>query len=278
MMRALKHVARSTRGRVGFALVGFLVVVVAGTSFVSPHDPVAQLDLDRLQIQPPSMAHLFGTDHLSRDVLSRVLYGARISLTIALLSVLLSATIGTGVGIAAGLVGKTLDAVVMRAVDAALAIPRMLLLLVVFALWGHVDVLGLVTVFALTSWFGTSRIVRAEVLSLRQRDFVTAAHALGLSRRRLVLHHLLPNLAAPVIVTATLGVGQIVLMEAGLSYLGLGIADPTPTLGRIIEEGYHHMLDAPWISLFPGLIIVLIVIGFSLIGDALHDSLNPRSS
>ncbi len=274
----MQRLTGNPRMRVGAGLIVLLVGLSASAPLVSPYHPNAQPDVVGQQYLPPSLAHPFGTDQFSRDLLSRVLHGARISLTIAILSVVLSATIGTGVGLVAGLMGGVIDTAIMRAVDAILAIPQVFLLLVVFALWGDVSIGGMIIVFAATTWLTTSRIVRAEVLSLKRREFFTAAHALGIGRRRLMLRHLLPNVAAPVLVVATLGVGHVVLMEAGLSYLGLGVPAPTATLGHIIQEGYEALSNAPWVSTFPALVIVMTVIGFSLLGDALRESLDPRAS
>jgi peptide/nickel transport system permease protein len=188
-----------------------------------------------------------------------------------------SVTIGTAIGLIAGYAGRFVDTLLMRGVDAALAVPRVFLLLVILTLWDRVGVLGLVVILGLTSWFGTSRIVRAEILSLRNREFVVAADSLGLGTSRLILRHLLPNVIGPVTVAATLGMGQIILIEAGLSYLGVGIRPPTASLGRMIGEGWEHIISAPWISIFPGLVIIVTVVGFSLIGDGMRDTLDPRS-
>ena len=273
----VRKVLRHRRAQAGLVVVSVLLLVAILAPVLSPHDPAAQLDLATQQMQAPSAAHPFGTDYFSRDLLSRVLHGARISLTIAVLSVLLSITIGTAVGWIAGMTGGIVDAALMRAVDAALAIPRIFLLLVILALWQNVGVVTLIAILGLTSWFGTSRIVRAELLSLREREFVVAARALGIGHLRLLLHHLLPNVAAPVIVTATLGIGHIILIEAGLSYLGIGVRPPTPSWGNIIQEGHNLLATAPWISIFPGLAIVVTVLGFSLLGDGLRDTLDPRT-
>jgi peptide/nickel transport system permease protein len=210
-------------------------------------------------------------------MLARVLYGARISLTIALLSVIVSITIGTAVGLVAGFVGGTVDTVLMRLVDAALAIPRVFLLLVVLALWRNIGVPGLIVILGLTSWFVIARIVRAEVLSLKHREFIVATRALGYGSGRIAWQHLLPNVAAPIIVAATLGVGQIVLLAAGLSYLGIGVQPPTPSWGTMIADGQQRLATAWWISTFPGLAIMLTVVSFSLIGDSLRATLDPRS-
>jgi peptide/nickel transport system permease protein len=166
----------------------------------------------------------------------------------------------------------------MRTVDAALAIPRVFLLLLVLALWERVDVMSLIVILGATSWFGVSRIVRSEVLSIRERCYMEAARSLGVGHRRILLYHLLPNVTTPVIVAATLGMGQIVLIEAGLSFLGLGIQEPTASLGRMMQSGSTLLVNAPWTSIFPGAVIVLTVIGFSLVGDGFRDTLDPRTT
>jgi peptide/nickel transport system permease protein len=274
----LKSLIRGRGTRVGLTLLGLLVAGALLVPLILPYDPAMQLDLANKQLLSPRLAHPFGTDFYSRDVLTRVLYGARISLAIAALSIFLSVTIGTAVGLMAGMSGGLVDSALMRAVDAALAIPRIFLILVILTLWDEVGIIGLVIVLGLTSWFGTSRIVRAEVLSLRRRDFVVAAQSLGVRCGGILLRHLLPNVAAPVIVAATLGMGQVILIEAGLSYLGVGVSEPTASLGRMIQDGYGLIVSAPWISVFPGLIIVLTVIGFSLVGDGVRDAIDPKSA
>ncbi len=277
MKGTLQDLLTRTRARIGLALVGLLCFLAVLAPLFTPYDPVVQIDLAVRQMLPPSLSHPMGTDFYSRDVLARVLFGARISLTIAILSVIVSITIGAAVGLAAGFVGGVVDTVFMRLLDAALAVPRVFLLLVVLALWRDVGIAGLVVILGLTSWFHVARIVRAEVLSLKNREFIVATRALGYGSGRITWRHLLPNVAAPIIVTATLGVGQIVLLEAGLSYLGIGIRPPTPSWGTMIADGQLHLATAWWISTFPGLAIMLTVIGFSLIGDSLRDTLDPRS-
>ena len=277
MTEVLRSLLGVGRARVGLILVALLCLMAALAPIVSPYDPVVQIDLADRQMVPPSLAHPLGTDFYSRDMLARVLFGARVSLTIALLSVIVSITVGTVVGLGSGLAGGAVDAALMRFVDAALAIPRVFLLLVVLALWREIGVAGLIAILGLTSWFGTARIVRAEVLSVKTREFVVATRALGYGSGRITLRHLLPNVAAPIIVTATLGVGQIVLLEAGLSYLGIGVRPPIPSWGGMIADGQLHLASAWWISTFPGLAIMLTVIGFSLIGDSLRNTLDPRT-
>ena len=197
----------------------------------------------------------------------------------ALVSVLLALTIGTSVGLIAGLAGPAVDSAVMRFVDAGLAIPRIFLLMVMVALWNDLGVVALVTVLGLTGWFSISRLVRAEVLALRRRDFVEAARAGGVPKWALVWRHILPNAASPLIVNAALLMGNVVLIEASLSYLGIGLRSPTPTWGNIIREGYigGALTAAPWISAIPGLAIIITVLGFSLLGDGLREALDPRT-
>ncbi len=262
---------------VGSGMVIGLCVAAVLAPVLSSWDPNVQPDILGSATLAPSLAHPFGTDFFSRDVLSRVLHGARWSLGVAGVSVFLLVVVGTLVGVTAGLAGGATDAVLMRIVDAGLAMPRILLLLVIAALWGNLSFLHLTMLLGLTSWFGLSRIVRAEVLSLRQRPFVTAAEALGTGRWRLVTNHLLPNLAAPITVTAALGVGHIVWLEASLSYLGVGAPPPDPGWGNIIRESTEVILTAPWVAFFPGVAIFITVAGFSLVGDSLRAALNPRT-
>lgn len=266
---------RSTR--VGLVLVTVLLLGAVFAPLLTPYDPTAQLDLESGQLQAPSLAHPFGTDFWSRDLFSRVLYGARVSLVVAALTVVLSLTVGTGLGLTAGLSGGATDAVLMRFVDAGLAIPRVFLLLTIIALWDRVGVSGLVVVLGLTSWFDTARLVRAEVLSLKVRPFVTATRALGFDGPRIALRHVLPNAMAPVVVSATLGMGQIVLIEAALSYLGVGVPPPRPSWGAMIADGQQWMSQAWWIATFPGLAVVLTVVAFSLLSDGMRDAFDPRS-
>jgi peptide/nickel transport system permease protein len=260
----------------GLAVVLVLVVVSLLAPVLAPYDPVAQPDIVALRSQPPSLAHPFGTDQFSRDVLSRVLYGSRVSLSVATLSVLVAITVGTAYGALAGFLGGRADAMMMRAVDAMLAIPRVLLLVVVVSLWGGVSLPVLVVLLGLTGWFGVSRLVRGQVLALREREFVTAARALGASGARVLRRHVLPNALTPVIVAATLGVGHTIALEAGLSYLGLGVQQPLASWGNIIQDGADQVAVHWWISLFPGLAIVLTMMALTAVGDGLRDALDPR--
>ena len=264
--------------RLGGLLIAALFAAAALAPLISRQSPVAQPDVVRLQYAPPSWSHPLGTDFFSRDVLSRTLHGARISLSIACLSVLLSVTVGTMVGLGAGFAGSVVDAVLMRLVDAGLAIPRIFLLLVIAALWPRFNVAALILVLGLTSWFGTSRLVRAEVLSIRSQEYVTASQGLGLGTSRIALRHVLPNVLAPILVAATLGVGNMVLIEAGLSYLGFGVPQPTASLGSMIRDGQDALLQAPWVAVAPGAFVIVTVLAFSVLSDGLHRASDPRNA
>ena len=227
---------------------------------------------------PPSLAHPFGTDQLNRDILARVASGGRISLAIATLAVLLSLSVGSLVGLVAGYVGGWVDAVLMRTVDAALAIPRLFVILLLLVVWERIPLAALIVVLGTTGWFATSRLVRGEVLRLRHEAFVLAAEGLGATPRRTIVRHLLPNAAGPLLVAATLGVGDVILLEAGLSFLGLGIQPPTPSWGGMVLDARPLIVSAPWTAIFPGAAIVLAVLSVNLIGDALQAALDPRSA
>jgi peptide/nickel transport system permease protein len=260
------------------ALVILLVVVLAGllAPIVAPYDPAAQPDIVALKSLPPSLAHPFGTDPYSRDVLSRVIYGARLSLTIGLLATLVSLTLGVAYGAISGYAGGLVDGIMMRVLDAFLAIPRLLLLLGILVAWPQLSVGALILFLGVTGWFGLSRIVRGQVLALKHAEFVTAAQALGASRRRILVRHLLPNLMSPIVVAATLGVAHVIVLEAGLSYLGIGVPQPLASWGNIIYDGSDQVATLWWMSLFPGLFMLLTVMTLNVLGEALRDAYDRR--
>ena len=264
------------RVRVALGVLLVVALVAFFAPLLAPYDPRLQLDISHLQSQPPSFAHPLGTDTFSRDVLSRLIYGTRVSLTVALVAVAISASFGTLVGATAGYVGGAIDAMLMRVVDAAFSIPAILLLIVVIALWGDISVVTLTLLLAGVGWFTVSRLVRAETLAVRDADFVVAARALGMPGWRVLARHVLPNAIGPAIVSATLSVGNVILLEAGLSYLGIGVRPPTPSWGNIIEEGSTRLSDVWWLTLFPGLAILMTVFACNALGDALRDALDPR--
>jgi peptide/nickel transport system permease protein len=260
----------------GLAVVVLLALAALAAPLLAPADPLAQPDPVALQNRPPSAEHPLGTDRFSRDVMSRLLYGARVSLGIGAAAALLAAVIGTGVGVAAGLGSPLADQLLMRGVDIALALPRVFVLLLVLALWEGAPVGAVIVLIAVTGWFQTSRVVRALVLRLREAEFVQAARALGAGRWGLVRRHLLPHLAPAVIVAATLDVGNIILLESGLSYLGLGVRPPAPSWGNMILDGKDQLLGTPWVAAAPGLALLVTVVAFNLVGDGLQDALDPR--
>lgn len=258
------------------ALLVFLAVIAVAAPLVAPFPYWLQIDIVRLKNHPPSWTYLLGTDLYSRDVWSRLIYGARISLAIGALGMLVALTVGTVVGAVAGYYRRWVDAVLMRGVDIGLALPRIFILLMAIALWERLPIGVLVLVIGLTSWFGTSRLVRAEVLSLRERDFVSAARAVGAGPARVIFAHVLPNAAAPIIVSAALGVGNVLLLEAGLSFLGIGLPPPQPSWGNMIADGASTIYTAPWTTLVPGLAISLVVMSLNAIADGLREALDPR--
>ncbi len=233
-------------------------------------DPRAMGDLNGPALEAPSLVHPLGTDSERRDVLARLASGGRVSLAVAVGAVALSLTFGAMVGIVAGYAGGIVDAALMRMVDAAIAIPRLFLLLLIVAIMEHIPLSVLILAIGATGWFGTSRLVRAEVLRLRTLDFVRSAEALGAGRGRIILRHLLPNVTAPLAAATTLAVGDVILLEAGLSFLGLGVQLPRPSWGGMILDGKSYLLDAPWASLAPGLAIVITVLSVNLVGEALQ--------
>ncbi|MFZ9933051.1 MAG: ABC transporter permease [Chthoniobacterales bacterium] len=274
---------RFRRNKVGVAALVMVVIlaVVALVFFVLdrlgipfPMDPDAT-DLER-KLLPPNAVNWLGTDNLGRDVLSRLLNGAYISLTVGFVAVFVSLFIGVVVGAVAGYFGKWVDNLVMRAVDALMCFPTFFLILTAVALLGP-SIFNIIFVIGLVSWTGTARLVRAEFLTLRESSYVQAARALGQRGWKIIFRHILPNAAAPILVTAVLGVPEAILAEAGLSFLGFGVQPPQATWGNIIADGKTYILDAWWLILFPGLAILLAALSFYLTGDALRQAVETRS-
>jgi peptide/nickel transport system permease protein len=262
--------------RWSLAVIAALVVAAIAGPFLTSQSCVAQLDIVRLKNSPPSLAHLFGTDAFSRDVLARVLCGARISLAIGVLAVVVSTTIGAAYGLVAGYAGGRLDNAMMRLLDAFMSIPRVLILIAVLTIWHPVPLAGLIVLIGGTGWFTVSRLVRAETRLAKRADYVASARALGASDVRIVLRHLLPNVAVPIIVSSALAVGNVIALEAGLSYLGIGAPPPTASWGSIFLDGVETFTTAWWVVLFPGVAIVVTVLAFNALGDALREVLDPR--
>lgn len=262
--------------RVAMAIL--LALYIAGflAPLIAPYAQSQQLDIVALKDQSPSLAHPFGTDSYSRDVLSRVLYGTRVSLTVATLAMLVAAMIGTTYGLVAASFGNVVDAILMRLLDAMLSIPRVLLLIAVLALWNPVPLWGLILLLGATGWFDVSRLVRAEALAMRERDFVVAARALGSGRRRIMLRHLLPNVVGPVIVATTLGIGTVIALETALSFIGVGVREPSASLGTMFHVGTEVFAGTWWAAVFPGTVLVLTILCYNILGDALRSTLDPR--
>ena len=273
----VRRILRARSSRAALVVLGIIVLAGALAPLIAPYDPAAQPDIVALKDLPPSLAHPFGTDPYSRDVLSRVLYGARLSLLIGVLATLVSLTLGVAYGAIAGYAGGVADAIMMRVLDAFLSIPRLLLLIGVLVAWPRLSIPALVLFLGFTGWFGLSRVVRGQVLALKHAEFVMAARALGASRRRILLRHLLPNLVSPIVVAATLGVAHVIVLEAGLSYLGIGVPQPQASWGNIIQDGADQVARLWWMSLFPGLFIVFTVMTLNVLGEALRDAYERRS-
>ena len=269
------RLARDPRAVGGVAVVVLLVLTAVAAPLVARHDPL-QVNLLQ-QLRGPSADHWLGTDVQGRDVWARLVYGARVSLAVGLLSQVIALALGVTAGLVAGFYGKWVDEIVMRLADVTLAFPTLLLLVAMVA--ALQPSLGVVlATIGVVGWAGMARLVRAQVLVVRQLEYIQALRALGARDVRIVLRHVLPNVVAPVVIAATLGVAGAIMAEAALSFLGLGVAPPTPSWGSMIAEGrdLSQLRSAPWTSLFPGLAIGAAVLGFNLLGDALRDALDPR--
>jgi len=250
-----------------------LVIVVLVGPILSPYNP-EHTNLD-LRYEPPSPAHVMGTDSLGRDLLTRIMFGGRVSLTIGLLAMTVAITLGIVMGGLAGFYGGVADAVLMRFVDVMLSFPR-LFLLILFSVFFGGHFLTVVLLLGALSWMSVARLIRASFLSLKERPYVEAARALGVSGGLIMLRHLLPNALAPIIVAATLGIATAIIAESTLSFLGLGIQPPTPSWGNMLKDAQTDMLIAPWTAVFPGLAIFVTVVAINFVGDGLRDALDPQ--
>jgi peptide/nickel transport system permease protein len=260
-------------GTIGAVIVLTFLLLAILAPVISPTDPIFQNLPDRAKFI--SLEHPLGTDLLGRDMLSRILYGSRISLTLGIAAVLVGSLLGVPLGLLAGYLGRNVDMVIMRLVDVMLAFPLLLLAIIVIAILGP-SLPNMVLAVGISAAPRFARLARGEVLSARQLDFVQAARSIGVPGWRIVLQHILPNIAGPLIVLASLRVGTAILVEASLSFVGLGPQPPAPAWGLMIADGLKAMRNAPWVAGFPGLAIMLIVLGFNLLGDGLRDALDPR--
>ena len=268
-----RALAKNHLALVGGAIVLVLAIMAVAAPLVSPHDP-HKVDIKRI-LEPPSARHWLGTDQVGRDVLSRMLYGARVSLAVGFVSVGIATAIGIALGAAAGYHGGAVDAAVMRLVDLMLVFPRFFLLLAVLAflkpsIWTIMAVIGV------TGWMGVARLVRAEFLALKEREFVIWSQSIGASALRIIWRHILPNAMAPVLVAMTLGIPAAILTESGLSFLGLGVRPPYATWGNILNDGKEVIELAWWLSVYPGLAILVTVLSYNLLGEGIRDALDPR--
>lgn len=269
----LKRFRRNPLAVAGAIIVITLFAVALLAPWLAPYDPD---DFDaRHVLEGPSVLHLLGTDGIGRDVLSRMLFGARVSLLVGFVAVGISTAIGVTLGAVAGYFRGLVDAVIMRFVDVMLTFPTFFLILAVIA-YLDASIWNIMVVIGLTSWMGVCRLVRAEILSLRERDFMVAAEALGLAPTRIILRHALPNALAPVFVAGILGVAGAILVESALSFLGIGVQPPTASWGNILTEGKSTLGVAWWLSVCPGLAILITVLGYNLLGEGLRDVLDPR--
>jgi len=270
---AVRRFAAQRAGVVGLALI---VVTVGGGIFapwLTPYDPTA-IAMDRA-LEPPGAGHWLGTDAFGRDVLSRVLHGARFSLQVGVVSRIIALAVGASLGLLAGYYGGRLDQLVMRMADVTLAYPGLLLLIAVMAAIGPSKT-ALFVALGGVGWAGVARLVRAQVLSIKEREFVTAIRSLGASDRTIIVRHLLPNVLTPIVVIFSMGLGASIMAESSLSFLGLGAQPPNPSWGSMISSGLDYLRVAPWLSLAPGVVVTLTVLGFNLLGDALRDLLDPK--
>jgi peptide/nickel transport system permease protein len=257
----------------GLIMVGALFLVSLLAPWLAPYDP-NYIDIQAI-LMPPSSAHWMGTDSLGRDVFSRIIYGARISLKVGFVAVGLATLIGVILGAVAGYYGGWVDNLLMRLVDLMLCFPTFFLILAVIALL-EPSIWNIMVIIGLTSWMGVARLVRAEFLSLKEREFIQAARALGARDSRIIFRHLLPNALAPVMVSATLGVAGAILTESALSFLGLGVQPPTPSWGNILTAGKDNIEIAWWLSVFPGLAILVTVLSYNLLGEGIREAIDPR--
>jgi peptide/nickel transport system permease protein len=267
------------------ALIGstvlLLMILAILLAPLSPYDPQAS-DMSA-QLQPPSRNHPMGTDPLGRDVLTRVLYGGRISLSVGLMVMVITLVIGVPVGALAGYFGGWLDDLLMRITDAALSLPAMLILILLGAMLREIDlplfrgnnVLVIALVIGCLSWMTVARLVRASYLTIREMDFITAARCIGAPNLRIIARHILPNAIGPIIVEATLEVGYAIMEESGLSFLGFGIQPPTPSWGNLLSDAQEHLVRHPWLAIFPGLMIFLSIIAVNYVGDGMRDAFDP---
>lgn len=269
----IRRILKNKIAVTGLFFLSIILIVAIFAPIIAPYDPY-RIDVYKV-LEPPSKSHIFGTDELGRDVFSRIVYGARVSLKVGIIAMGIAILTGTILGSIAGYYGGFIDSFIMRLVDVMLAFPTLFLILAVVAVL-EPSIYIIMVVIGLTGWMDVARLVRAEVLSLKEREFVLASKAIGASSMRIIFKHILPNAIYPVIVSATFAVGGAILVESGLSFLGLGIQPPEPSWGGILSVGKDYITVAWWLSFFPGIAIFLTVLSFNLLGEALRDALDPK--
>ena len=272
-MKFLRRITKHNLALVGLIILVPMFFCAVLAPLISSHNPV-EPDLKNILIGP-TWSHPFGTDTLGRDVFSRVIYGSRISLLVGFVSVGIATLIGIMIGAVSGYTGGILDELIMRFVDLMMCFPTFFLILAVIALL-EPSIWNIMIVIGLTNWMGIARLVRAEILSIKNKEYVLAAKAMGLPKRRIIFGHVLPNALSPVYVVATLGIGGAILTESALSFLGIGVQPPTPSWGNILTQAKDNIEVAWWLSLYPGLAIFLTVMGYNLLGEGLRDIFDPR--
>ena len=272
-MKLLQRITKHNLALVGLIILVPMFLCAVLAPLISPHDPV-EPDLKNI-LTGPTWSHPFGTDTLGRDVFSRVIYGSRISLLVGFVSVGIATLIGIMIGAVSGYSGGIIDELIMRFVDLMMCFPTFFLILAVIALL-EPSIWNIMLVIGLTNWMGIARLVRAEILSIKGKEYVLAAKAMGFPRRRIIFGHVLPNALSPVYVVATLGIGGAILTESALSFLGIGVQPPTPSWGNILTQAKDNIEVAWWLSLYPGLAIFLTVMGYNLLGEGLRDVFDPR--
>lgn len=274
--RLLHRMFRNPTTFIGLVLVGGALICALFAPFLAPYDPFTG-DLRSLYVKPPSPAHPFGTDDIGRDIYSRTIYGAQISLKIAIFAQGIGITIGVLLGLVTGYFGGLIDTLIMRVVDIVMAFPLLIIAIALVGILGQSEN-NIILALALVVWPSSARLVRSQVLSIRESEYVTAARSVGVSARGIIFRHVLPNVITPVVVLLTLGLGGTILAEASLSFLGLGSADQaTPSWGKMLTESRAFIRSAWWMPFYPGLAILLTVLGFNLLGDGLRDALDVRS-
>lgn len=269
----IKELSKNRAAAAGLLFIIMIIIFAVSAPVLAPYNP-SSVDVKNI-LAAPSMAHIFGTDTLGRDIFSRIVYGSRVSLSIGFIAVGIAVIIGIFIGSMAGYYGGVIDSILMRFVDIMLCFPAFFLILAVIAVLKP-SIFNIMAVIGLTSWMTVARLVRAEVLTLKERDYVTCARVMGASDLWIIVRHLIPNAAAPVLVSATLGIGGAILMESALSFLGIGVQPPTPSWGNILMDGKSTLGVAWWLAIFPGVFITLTVLSYNLLGEALRDALEPR--